>query len=1196
MPDPYNTMQESAGMLPLSYTPPSNPLVFPGMVSSAMQIGGQGGFGAGVFPTQQWQTFTNQPAMTQGPTGIMMPGMPSAPYNPYAPMGLGSMNPIAQGLYGPGTPMPPPAYAGPQGRASPFFGPRPPTPQFDNPFQAFQSQETATQERHFRGTVSSYGTAARVAADFAAAGIGAAIGSRFGSAKLGAAAGFAASEMSGFSGGVQNAAMDYGLSPAINMRAYGAGIEHISRGFMAGGDFGHVSGSGMSHAASIRTARLLDDVASSPRFQADTQDRFNRADVMKIAQLGGREGLLDGASNPEQMASRVRDLAKSLSSFMELANEPDVQRAIQTMGQMRSSGLNYGETLRAVSNGRAWARMAGTTFEQLSSTGGALGSQTYGAMGLSQGLGFQAGMGNYALARNAQMSGVVSPQMMSLMGGTEGAAGLSNMFSGSFLQQPMLAPGVMNGMGGLDEGRVRQLLSGRTDLFNLTGNAVGALNGMTRGMGIEGLGLAIASQPLLQDSLGRIMESQGPFARRGVEDQQIMGLMRRMGHTGSAGYVLAGQAMGLDRTQALSRARELGSSDYYDRQLDQVESNRRERRSSELRDIEAGRPGVLSDLESESATFSGALDVGRGARRGIQNLYESIAHGTPYAATSFGSREARDRYDRYAREHGLDALRGAGSPGETGGWGSAFQADRALYGASGASGVLLNVGSVISATFGSDSTRAAEVRGMRRLSRMGQDLTLTSASEAASAQRALGRQGVDSAALGAFGEAISGISSRPNSGMGGAWGAGAANSLVRGGSMFLTGGLIDPGNVAGSRVTSANEMRSAFARTMGSRGWDATRANRYFDENQTTLMQGASSYAMSLMSERGLARWNDAVQAGQRLGGGARDNESAERSAYSVLGEGAGNVRERRALDTIADLAQGVGRGDAADKSRRALTVIRTLQTQYGGPSEDEARRRIAEVRDELFRSGGLSDDEKQAFLAQMRITNNASRHDEYAGLAGRHMLAGGGTGADMLRKFTETEEGRNRSTFQRRFRMGAESLGGQGGAMGAIFEGATDEESLRRNVARVAGDEGLMGGLDERTRADVAAANRGDREALGRIANVANRRGRSGEQAERRYDSRWYMRLFSTEQSVFDFSADDFRRKEMARGTGADRDAERSEQGIEETRRQAGSAGIGGSMDQLAEVTRNLERVTNNLATVAEANRVDNLLGRRNE
>jgi hypothetical protein len=67
-----------------------------------------------------------------------------------------------------------------------------------------------------------------------------------------------------------------------------------------------------------------------------------------------------------------------------------------------------------------------------------------------------------------------------------------------------------------------------------------------------------------------------------------------------------------------------------------------------------------------------------------------------------------------------------------------------------------------------------------------------------------------------------------------------------------------------------------------------------------------------------------------------------------------------------------------------------------------------------------------------------------------------------------------------------------------------------------------------------------------------------------------------------------------MARGTGADRDAERSEQGIEATRRQAGDSGIGGQFDQLAEVTRNLDRVTHNLAAVAESNHVDSLLGRR--
>lgn len=1200
MPDPYNTMQESAGMLPLSYTPPSNPLVFPGMVSSAMQIGGQGGFGAGVFPTQQWQTFTNQPAMTQGPTGIMMPGMPSAPYNPYAPMGLGSMNPIAQGLYGPGIPQAPPAYAGPQGRASPFFGPRPPAPQFDTPFQAFQSQETATQDRLFRGSVSSYGAAARVAADFAAAGIGAAIGSRFGGAKLGAAAGFAASEMSGFAGGMQNAAMDYGLSPAINMRAYGAGIEHISRGFMAGGDFGHVSGVGMSHGASVRTARLLDDVAASLRFQADTQDRFNRADVMKIAQLGGREGLLDGASNPEQLATRVRDLAKSLSSFMELANEPDVQRAIQTMGQMRSSGLNYGETLRAVSNGRAWARMAGTTFEQISSTGGALGSQTYGAMGLSQGLGFQAGMGNYALARNAQMSGAVSPQMMSLMGGAEGAAGLSNMFSGSFLQQPMLAPGVMNGMGGLDEGRVRQLLSGRTDLFNLTGNAVGALGGMTRGMGIEGLGLAIASQPLMQDTIGRVMESQGPFARRNVEDQQVLSTMRRFGHTGSAGFSTMAQAMGMSGTQALMRTRELGSSDYYNSQRDQIEVVRRERRATELRDIESMRPGVIQDLEYGSPAFAAATRGVRDVRHGIQNFYEDVAHGTPYAGSFYTTSDARDRYERFARStRGLDSLRStADSPRESATWGTRFAADRALYGASGATGYLADVGSALSATFGNDRTRSGEVRSLQQLSRWGQNIMHTSEQEAATAQRMMNRNGVTDAALSGIGGAFAGLGMGPNSAVGGAWGAGAANLLVRGGSQLLTGGQFDPGNVAGGRIIAPAQIRGAVVQNLRNQGWDAARANSFADTNMTAIQQAASPYATSLMDRSSLVRWNDAIRVGQNVsnGGGINAEESGRRAYSGVLGEGAGNVRERRALDVIADGAQGVGRGETADKSRRALAVIRSLQTQleHGGSQEQKAaaQRRIEEVRTELFRTTRMTQEEKNAFMAQMLITNNASLDSADARQMGAHMMGTGGNGAQLFQRYTNTEDARAADMYRRRFETGVRSLGNEGGSMGQLFHGVTDEASLQRNISSLSGNEAFMQGLSEQQREVVNRANRGDRGATAEVAKWAQDRGRTGENARSRYLHSAYARFRSSDQSIFD-SEESYVNKEMARGTAADRDASRSDAGVAATQSAASGNDIGTVTDQLAEVTRNLDRVTHNLASVTESGRIDNLLGR---
>jgi hypothetical protein len=282
--------------------------------------------------------------------------------------------------------------------------------------------------------------------------------------------------------------------------------------------------------------------------------------------------------------------------------------------------------------------------------------------------------------------------------------------------------------------------------------------------------------------------------------------------------------MGLDRTQALSRASELGSSDYYDRQRDQIESQRRERRAVELRSIEAGRPGMLSDIEAESPGLSAGVDVFRSARRGLRDTYENIAHGSPDISTSFGSREARQRYDRYASSHGLEALQGAGSPGETGGWGSRFQADREIYGASGASGALLGIGSAISATFGDDTARQREVQGLRRLGRMGQDITHTSASEAMGARRTLARQGLDEDAAAAFGNAIGSVSSRPTSAMGGALGAGAANLMVRGGSQLLTMGLVDPGNVAGSRATSEGDIRSAFANTMRSRGVVAARA------------------------------------------------------------------------------------------------------------------------------------------------------------------------------------------------------------------------------------------------------------------------------------------------------------------------------------------------------------------------------------
>lgn len=411
--------------------------------------------------------------------------------------------------------------------------------------------------------------------------------------------------------------------------------------------------------------------------------------------------------------------------------------------------------------------------------------------------------------------------------------------------------------------------------------------------------------------------------------------------------------------------------------------------------------------------------------------------------------------------------------------------------------------------------------------------------------------------------------------------------------MLLTGGLVDPGNIAGSRLTSPDQIRSAVIQQLRSQGRDTSGV----DQNMTAILQAASPYARALMDRGGLVRWNDAVQAGQNVGSGSGVNvEGMERQAYSgILGAGAGSVRERRALDTIADHAQGVGRGDTADRSRRALTVIRALQTQLQhGDSQGQrnaARQRIQEVITEFERTPGLSREERNAFLAQVTITNNTSVDDMDARAMGAHMMSTGGSGADMFRRFTQTEPNREASIYRRRFEAGARSFANRGGSMGQLFHDVKDEDSLRNNVASLAGNEAFMAGLSESQRDAVTRANRGDRGALAEIANWTQAPGRQDERARERYKKRSFWERLTSFQSE-----DEYANQETARGTAADRDAERADQGVEDTQRTAVGEGIGAVTDQLAEVTRNLAQVTHNLSTVAESNRVDNLLGRRPE
>jgi hypothetical protein len=294
--------------------------------------------------------------------------------------------------------------------------------------------------------------------------------------------------------------------------------------------------------------------------------------------------------------------------------------------------------------------MAGTSFQGLAELGGSMGSQAFQSMGLSQGLGFQAGMANYGQASASINRGILSPQLASLTGGAQGLGTLNSMFSGAMLQMPMMAPGMMSAGGGLSAANVQGLLSGRSNLFNMTGQGASALSGMAERYGVGGLGMAVAMQPLLQDSLGRMIQSQGPFAQRNTEDRQVLALARQMGMSGSQGFLTAAQTLGMDRNQALTRATELGSTSYWEGQRSQLRVNQREARANRERELEDSEPSVLGSVYRTTSVGSAFRAVRNGAHRMGVNLSE--AFGGEESLGVYGSFNTEDARRRVRRAYG----------------------------------------------------------------------------------------------------------------------------------------------------------------------------------------------------------------------------------------------------------------------------------------------------------------------------------------------------------------------------------------------------------------------------------------------------------------------------------------------------------------------------------------------------------------
>lgn len=561
---------------------------------------------------QQIQSGYQQPfqaqqmAQNMGMQGFQ--GMPSPVF----------MTPPSMGVFRPGM-MPPPPIS--MARTPPLiqtpFTPQLPAPMFQTPLQMQQAQQQMESNEMFAGAMAGIPTAARMAMGGGGVALGMRMGGRFGTA--GRIAGGIAGGLLGFGpgGALAEQGAASALQPAIERRAFGLQMQNISRNFVVSGADLAEGGRGLTMQAGIQTTNAMRRAVD----RGETAG-FNMRDMMGITSMAGDMGMMDMAQNSEQIVSQAKNVARGLSAFMRLANEPDVRRAMQQMSQMRAMGLTVPETTAAMQNAQQFARMAGTTVASLGQSAGMPGAMTFQRLGMTAGLGMQVGMGAGAMARQAVAGGAFTPGQLAMAGGVSGVGQQLTEAAGAGLGVtfPMMAALERNAQGKLtlNQERVQGLASGR---YSLTEQA-----GMAQ-QNIEQLGGARAITELstrlneLRDQMGRMLGPQGSLMytlQQGLQMQKELGGPSVMGIGGAL------RALGLDPQQARTMEVMAQSPQFWRNMHQQMQQQ-----IDDSRQEEATRRERMRETSTLTAQMQrGLRPVGRFFERGgemISGAYEGIS-------------------------------------------------------------------------------------------------------------------------------------------------------------------------------------------------------------------------------------------------------------------------------------------------------------------------------------------------------------------------------------------------------------------------------------------------------------------------------------------------------------------------------------------------------------------------------------------
>lgn len=604
----FNAMQAQLGLLPpqtgqmpmgvgLNQPPPMPPTMHPGAISQH---------------SHDVQMAAMQRTMQAAQATRYMPP-PSSP-------GGGTFNPyVAHAMHGGGGMMPSPMYNTPSNygmyrpdgaRAhaphSTVFNPYV-TPAFSSPMAHTNAGIYQQQSRASSNLLGATQTGFELG--------GALLGGTLGSA-FGPVGGFVGSYLGGKAGGFLGG---MATNPIGNDLAMGRHLQNVlSPSMVSGASLNMLTGQGPDRQSGIQTAIGLRGITRDHDFVRQTG--FNNADISKLTNLAADHGFLDTARNPDDIARKMKDIAKSIKMMVQITHDPDVRNAMQDLSKMRQLGFEgLPGQLGAVANRSMFSRMSGMSQSALDAHYGMPGAMAAQGQGLAGSTGYGMGMASAGIANVAINSGSFSNLQLARAGGRQGVAQTNLMASlGAANQDLYMAAALKKSANGSID--IDTDAYSRVQGMDINAVARMAANNMNA-VGVKGISELSTRKQEFKD---RLSASQSPIQQQLNIARQAMAMQKETGLSfGGAlnvmiGSTQEGQYMSADQREQSARTLELqfSNQEFYRgmRQQLRVESRNMMDRNRAAR-AQYRTPGLFTKMGQ------GITDLGYGASDAITSPF-----------------------------------------------------------------------------------------------------------------------------------------------------------------------------------------------------------------------------------------------------------------------------------------------------------------------------------------------------------------------------------------------------------------------------------------------------------------------------------------------------------------------------------------------------------------------------------------------